>query len=62
MTLKFVDEMGEGLKQYEGKEIESAEVVFGEAQARYFVETGHAKLVGATKTEKAVAKTGQTPE
>lgn len=64
MDIKITKSLeGSGYDKYKvGDKIENAELIFGDAQARYLVETGHAEPVNASKTEKAVAKTGSTPE
>ena len=63
MDIKFTKSLeGTTVTAYKkGDTCENAELVFGDAQARYFVETGYAEIVGAAK-EKAVVPKSTTPE
>jgi hypothetical protein len=57
MDLKFVKDLPEetGYDNKKGDTVENAEEVFGAAQTRYFIETGHAEPVKG-KTETATLK------
>lgn len=57
MKIKFIKTLDpiSGYDYKEGDTVEDAVAVFGPAQAKYFLETGHAEAVEA-KTETATAQ------
>jgi hypothetical protein len=62
MKLKITKEVA-GYPQFKvGDIVEDAELLMGANLVRSLVEENHAELVGASKTEKAVIKPGETPE